>query len=82
MTKGLNPTEARVLTYALYTVLFVLTGIIAWLSVEVHGMPEKYVRLERYQSDTAKVEKQLDSIDSKLDQIIRRYWWGAGGGKG
>ena len=72
MSRGLTDAEARFLPWALYAVLFVLSGITAWLAVEVYGMSDKYVRLERYQRDTSRVEATMEKIDCKLDRLIER----------
>ncbi|HCY85927.1 MAG TPA: hypothetical protein DHV36_12400 [Desulfobacteraceae bacterium] len=70
MTNGLTVTQTKILTYAVYAVLFVLSSITAWLAIQVYAMPEKYVRLERYQADTKRVERQLECMNSKLDRLI------------
>lgn len=39
---------------------------------EFAGLPDKYVRLERYQKDMAGISKDLEAINRKLDRLIER----------
>ena len=78
MTKGLSESQVRWVTYLLYIVLVVEGAIIGWHTVQLFELPREFVRLERYTEDKeataeryscdmARIERALDSINSKLD---------------
>lgn len=72
MTDNLDAQKVKWLTYMIYFLLTVLTVMTGWNSATISGLPEKYVRLERYQCDTTRVEKTLQSMNSKLDRLVER----------
>ncbi|MCP4579818.1 MAG: hypothetical protein GY846_26405 [Deltaproteobacteria bacterium] len=72
MTENLDSAKVKWLTYLIYFLLAVLTFMSGWNTTKISAMPDKYVRLERYQSDSGRIECTLRDIDSKLDRIIER----------
>ena len=72
MTSNLNGSTVKWLTYLVYILLSVLTLITGWHTVALSNLPDKYVRLERYQSDAGRIESNLKNISDKLDRLIER----------
>jgi len=70
MTNNLNESRVKWLTYLVYILLFVLTLITGWHTVALSNLPDKYVRLERYQTDAGRIESNLKAINDKLDRLI------------
>ena len=62
MTKGLSGAETKLVTYLVYVLLTLLTITTGWQAVTLNSLPDKYVRLERYNSDLNKVERKLDRL--------------------
>jgi len=72
MVEDLNESKVRWLTYLVYILLTAITIVSGWNTVKITDMPDKYVRLERYQTDTNRIERTLIAIDAKLDKLIDR----------
>jgi len=72
MTEDLNASKVKWLTYLVYILLAVLTVLSGWNTNKISTMPDKYVRLERYQADSGRIECSLREIDAKLDRLIER----------
>jgi len=72
MTEHLDSAKVKWLTYLVYILLASLTLISGWNTTKISAMPDKYVRLERYQSDSGRIECTLRDINSKLDRLIER----------
>ena len=72
MTKNLNESRVKWLTYLVYILLSILTLVTGWHTVALSNLPDKYVRLERYQSDASRIENNLKTINYKLDRLIER----------
>lgn len=72
MTNGLNETQVKVLTWVVYALIFILTTVTAWQHIEIYNMPEKFVRLERYQADTESRVNALIRIENKVDQLLMK----------
>ena len=81
-TNGLNKTAVQILTWVVYALMVIISIATFYLIVEQAKMPDKYVRLERYQADTERIENtacrleaKFDSFESrlnnKLDEILR-----------
>lgn len=62
MTNGLTTTQTKILTWAVYALLFLLTGAVSYVADKQANMASQYVRLERYQSDKASMQCTLDDI--------------------
>lgn len=77
MTENLDNATVKWLTYLVYILLVVLTLMSGWTTTKIAAMPDKYVRLERYQADSGRIECTLRDMDTKLDRLIER---GAGRG--
>ena len=65
-----DPKEVKVLKYALYALIFVLTSVTAWSAIRIADLPESYVRLERYKEDRITYRDSLKRIEAKLDHLI------------
>ena len=72
MVEDLNESKVKWLTYLVYVLLTAITVISGWNTVNISDMPNQYVRLERYQADSQRIEHSLRVIDSKLDKLIER----------
>ena len=77
MTNGLSDKQAKTVTYLVYFLLAILTILMAWQTIVTlsHGsaiacLPDKYVRLERYQSDQLAIRENQKAIMDKLDRLI------------
>jgi hypothetical protein len=75
MTKGLGQDQVKWLTYLVYLLITILTVITGWHTVTIANMPKEYVRLERYQCDTRRVEKKMDKLGGKLDRLFEGQPW-------
>lgn len=62
MTNGLTNTQIKILTWVVWALLFLLSGIVAWVAVQQFNMSNQYVRLERYKSDKVSMQLTLDEI--------------------
>ena len=69
-TDRLRTTQIKMLTYAIYALIFILTTVTAWNSVCINSMPNDYVRLERYKEDKKTQTDYLIRIEKKLDYMI------------
>jgi len=67
MTNGLNNESVKILTWVVYALILILTGATSYLMVAQAQMSDKYVRLERYQSDTQRIESSACRLESKFD---------------
>ena len=56
------------LKYVIYILIVVISAITGFHVNTIAQFPDKYVRLERYNSDMIRVEKKLDKI---LDHMTR-----------
>jgi len=79
MTNGLSNTQIKLVTYLVYFLLAILTLVMTLNSITVSShdtaikeMPDKYVRLERYQSDQQVLKENQRAIIDKLDRLIER----------
>lgn len=83
MTNSLDSSKVRWLTYLVYILLLYLTVLSGLNSNRLSNLPDDYVRLERYQSDThrqleryqsdsERTRLKLCDIDKKLDRLIER----------
>ena len=83
MTDNLDASKIRWLTYLVYILLAFLTILSGWNTGKLACLPDDYVRLERYQTDTRRefnryqVDREstrlkLNDIDNKLDRLIER----------
>jgi len=83
MVEDLNESKVKWLTYLVYVLLTAITVISGWNTVRITDMPDRYVRLERYQTDVSRINSKLDNlieryqtdanrIDAKLDKLIER----------
>ena len=73
MTKDLNGPVVKWLTYLVYILLTVLTIITGWHTATLSKLPDNYVRLERYQCDTVRIEQGIRDINLKLDKLIMKH---------
>ena len=73
MVSGLNNTAIRFVTYLVYILLALLTLTTGWQAVTLGNMPDKYVRLERYNSDQNKICAELTKLDTKLDRLLALF---------
>ncbi|MCP3944513.1 MAG: hypothetical protein GY710_23965 [Desulfobacteraceae bacterium] len=62
MTDGLTQTQTKILTWVVYALLLILTGVVAWLAVSFADLSSQYVRLERYKSDRTTMQDTLTEI--------------------
>lgn len=69
MTDGLTNPQIKVLTWIMQTLLILMVGVVSWLCVQMYTMPDKYVRLERYQSDQDTSKDTLSDIKSDTRDI-------------
>ena len=72
MTDDLSESKVKWLTYLVYILITIITIVSGWNTVNISAMPDKYVRLERYQTDSGRIECTLQSINAKLDRLIER----------
>ena len=72
MVTGLNDEAVRILTWVVYALILVLSGATSYLLVSHAQMSDKYVRLERYQSDTRRIESAACRLESKFDSFSDR----------
>jgi len=72
MTNGLTSPAVKWLTYLVYGLLIILTIITGWNNVTISKLPDNYVRLERYQADTLRLEQGVRDINNKLDRLIEK----------
>ena len=72
MTDELSESKVKWLTYLVYILITIITIVSGWNTVNISAMPDKYVRLERYQTDSGRIECTLQSINAKLDRLIER----------
>ena len=79
MTNGLNDLQVKIVTYLVYVLLAILTLVMTFNSLTVashertiNEMPDKFVRLERYQSDQQNIKENQRAIMDKLDRLIER----------
>ena len=72
MVEDLNESKVKWLTYLVYILLTLITVVSGWNTVNISALPDKYVRLERYQTDSGRIECTLQSINTKLDRLIER----------
>jgi hypothetical protein len=81
-TNGLNKTAVQILTWAVYALMALVSMATFYLIVEQSKMPDKYVRLERYQADTERAEATVcrleakfevfeEKVDRKLDALLQ-----------
>lgn len=100
MTENLSASQAKWLTYLVWILITLLTGTTAFqfkliseqneklIAVETrvtsYHLPEKYVTLERYSSDMARMCTVVDKMDAnmeikfnnlsaKLDRLIEKF---------
>lgn len=80
---GLKDTHVKFLAFLvgfLLTFLSIIVGLqqfsirsIAQAQAKAWAeMPHEFVLLERYQSDTGRIEKKMDKMDSKIDWIVKK----------
>lgn len=69
---NLKKLQIKILTWVVWALIFVLTGLTAYQQVLFMDMPKNYVRLERYNCDQDKIEKRLTEIKSDT-RDIRNY---------
>ena len=62
MTKGLNDSKVRWLTYLVYLLITVISLVTVYNTDAITSIREKYVRLSRYDTDQARIEKKLDRL--------------------
>lgn len=67
-----EPREVKMLKYAIYTLIFILTSITGWSAISITKLPDCYVRLERYKEDRTTSQDSLKRIEQKLDQLIQQ----------
>jgi hypothetical protein len=67
---GMTDTERKMLKWALISLYSIITGAVLWLCVDRVNMPHEYVRLERYQADQCRLEKQNERILTQVDKIL------------
>jgi hypothetical protein len=67
---GFSKLQERFLSWIICTAILVIISILGFHQLELIAMPDKYVRMERYKADTARVESGQCRIESKLDQVI------------
>jgi len=72
MTDGLTGTQTKILTWVIYALMTILSIATAYLIVEQAKMSEKYVRLERYQADTKRIEDSACRLEEKLENFANR----------
>lgn len=70
MTQGLNQTQTKILTWVVYALIFILTGVTAWQQVKFVNLSNEYVRLERYKADSVRTDSTLCRIENKLDKLL------------
>ena len=49
----------------------ILIGIVGWLAINVYAMTDKFVRLQRYNTDQTRIEKTLCDIQKDIKEILR-----------
>lgn len=69
--ENLRSTQVKILTYLVYGLMSILTLTTAFTLYELYVMPDKYVRLERYQCDQDSVRGQLEKLIDKVDETNR-----------
>lgn len=62
MTNGLTSTQTKILTWVIYALIFIQSGVIGWLAIDRQNLPNQFVRLERYKSDKADMQHTLNEI--------------------
>ena len=67
-----DPREIKMLKYAIYGLIFILTSITGWNSFCITNLPDNYVRLERYKEDRIVYRDTLVRIEDKLDHLINK----------
>ncbi len=70
-TDDLRAVQIKMLNYAIYALIFILSSITAWNSISISALPNDYVRLERYKADHVVYQDTLQRIENKLDRILR-----------
>jgi len=70
MTNGLNGLQVKILTWVVYGLIMFLTVVTGWQQVKLFEMPNEFVRLERYQSDSNTSRESLKRIENKIDSLI------------
>lgn len=82
VVKGLDDGKVKWLTYLVYILLTIMTGLTTWHTIILFQMPDKYVRLERYIQDNSnwlerytkdqnRLEKNQEGMDRKLDEVLK-----------
>ena len=74
MVNGLSNAETKLVTYLVYVLLTLLTLTTGWQAVTLNSLPDKYVRLERYNSDQNKICTDIAKVDSKLDRLLALFF--------
>jgi len=83
-TSVLTKLQIKLLTYGIYTLIFVIGLMTTWQGVQLSAMnskcveieskmvafPDKFVRLERYKNDESSTQCALTRIETKLDKLI------------
>ena len=67
--ENLKKFQVQILTWVVWALIFILSGVTAYQQVLFMDMPENYVRLERYKCDQDKLEKGLSEIKSDTRDI-------------
>ncbi len=70
MTNGLTSTQTKILTWVVYCLIVFLTTITGWQQVKFTNLSGEYVRLERYKTDSIRIDVTLNRMERKLDQLI------------
>lgn len=70
MVENFSNGEAKVLKWIVSVLILILTGTTAWNALSIANLPDKYVRLERYQCDQKDIKDALNKMDDKLDELI------------
>ena len=66
----LSELERKLLKWALISLYTIIAGAVLWLCVDRVNLSHEYVRLERYQADQCRIEKQNDRILTQVDKIL------------
>ena len=72
MTGGLSEEAVRILTWVIYMLILILTGATSYLIIQNSTLPDRYVRLERYQADNRRIEATTSRIETKFDKFSER----------
>lgn len=84
MTDGLNRRQVKFLQWLIYFLLAVLTFISAWSKYESSvnaerisniecNMPDKYVLLERYNSDKSALTCSIDNVNASIIRLEDKF---------